>query len=200
MLAALSLAIGLGALGMGQLAPAVNPAFTDGPCPPGQGVTVVVESPTFSQVRCALQASDSALQATEQAGFAAEFVPGQLGMVCTIAGYPSPCNGAPANAYWSFWQFDAGQWVYATRGAGAHKVAVDDWVGWAFGAGLAPTLEPGSAGASDRQDNNNAAALEPSANSAAHLCDGSSPLGLLLGLSLVLVLLGLAAWVVWRRR
>ena len=139
MLAALSLAIGLGALGL-----TTNTAadFSDGACPPGQGVTVVVQAEDQPVVRCAHGPPSTGLDATQAAGFAIQFVPGQPGFVCVIDAIPEPCNGAPASAYWSYWRADAGAWVYSTSGAGSDLVQVDDWVGWAFGAGVAPELPP----------------------------------------------------------
>jgi hypothetical protein len=104
-----------------------------------------------SETRCAPGAYGSVLEATKAVGWSYEFRAGFPGMVCQLDGQPDPCNGAPATAYWSLWQAaDGAAWSYASVGAGNLAVAADDVVGWAFGPGQAPAVDPaglGSAGA-----------------------------------------------------
>jgi hypothetical protein len=74
------------------------------------------------------------------AGFTYEFVPKQIGFVCQIDGFPDPCNGAPASAYWSLWAGEDGDWVYSTTGSVTLRTPVDTIVAWSFGAGDPPPL------------------------------------------------------------
>jgi hypothetical protein len=114
----------------------------DGACRVGEGVTVVVAGGAFAQpaVRCVTDTVGSALAATAAAGFTYEFVPRQIGFVCQIDGYPDPCNGAPADAYWSLWTGRGGGWVYSTTGAATLRTPVDTIVAWSFGDGDPPPL------------------------------------------------------------
>jgi hypothetical protein len=113
-----------------------------GACAPGEGVTVVVDAGGAAalEVRCAPGAPDSGLAATEAAGFSYEFVPKQIGFVCQIDGWPDPCNGAPADAYWSLWTGEDGEWAYATVGAASLRPPVDGMMAWAFGTGEPPSV------------------------------------------------------------
>jgi hypothetical protein len=82
------------------------------------------------------------LAALREAGFTVEMVPGSPGMICQIDAVPDPCNGAPVDAYWSYWLFDAGQWVYSNLGAASRTPAPGDVEAWAFGAGDPPSITP----------------------------------------------------------
>ncbi|MDR1440904.1 MAG: hypothetical protein LBJ02_00660 [Bifidobacteriaceae bacterium] len=127
----------------GGVVPAVAAATIggDGPCGPGEGVTVVVDGggSETTVTRCALGPAGSALEATKNAGFTYEFVPRQMGFVCQIDRHPDPCNGAPADAYWSLWTSQDGQWVYSTTGSATLGAPVDSAIGWSFGAGDPPS-------------------------------------------------------------
>ena len=128
------------------------PAVTDvGPVAPASaatcdGVWVVVDARNLGgsiTTRCAPGSPGSGLAALEGAGHAYSFVPRIPGMVCTIDARPEPCNGAPADAYWSYWHAEAGgSWTYATRGAGSRTPPPGGVEGWRFGDGSAP---PGAA-------------------------------------------------------
>ena len=130
----------------------VVPAVTGvGPVAPASaagcdGVWVVVDARGLGgsiTTRCAPGTPGSGLAALEGAGHAYSFVPRNPGMVCTIDARPEPCNGAPADAYWSYWHAEAGgSWTYATRGAGNRTPPPGSVEGWRFGDGSAP---PGSA-------------------------------------------------------
>jgi len=110
------------------------------------GVWVVVDARAAGgslQTRCAPGDPSSGLGALEQAGFSYTFAPRVPGFVCTIDARPDPCNGAPADAYWSYWHADAGgSWTYATTGAGSRDPAPGTVEGWRFGDGSTP---PGTA-------------------------------------------------------
>ncbi|MDR1825005.1 MAG: hypothetical protein LBR27_06695 [Bifidobacteriaceae bacterium] len=146
-------------LGVATAAPALAataadgaPAGTvhDGACAPGEGVTLVLdagaEAPAETWpdvvVRCVSGETETALAALAAAGFQYEFRPGFPGMVCTIGGWPNPCNGAPAEAYWSFWDGTDGAWAYAMVGGGSFKGSAGAVLGWAFGAGEPPRIDP----------------------------------------------------------
>jgi hypothetical protein len=92
-----------------------------------------------ASIGCAAGAPSSGLAALADVGHRYTFVPGIPGMVCTIDGHPDPCNGAPADAYWSYWHADpGGEWVYATRGAADREPPRGTVEGWVFGAGEPP--------------------------------------------------------------
>jgi len=197
MLAALSLAAGLGAVGLGSLPAPSAPDWQDGACPPDAGTTVVVQTADLAEVRCALGGFDSALEATHQAGFTTEYVPNNPGMVCVINAYPMPCNGAPAGAYWSLWLAQTGSWHYASQGASTQPVAVGDWVGWAFGAGTPPdsALLAGSAATVSAP----AASATDSGTASRNTTRAGSPWPAVLGVVVILVIAG-TAWLVARRQ
>jgi hypothetical protein len=110
------------------------------------GVWVVVDLSAFGggvHTRCAAGEPRNGLQALELAGFSHTPVPGQAGMVCTIDGNPDPCNGAPADAYWSYWHApQGGSWSYSSSGAGFRRPPPGTVDGWAFGDGSAPPAAP----------------------------------------------------------
>lgn len=106
------------------------------------GVWVVVDARAAGgslTTRCAPGDPSSGLAALESAGFSYAFVPRIPGFVCTIDGRPDPCNGAPAEAYWSYWHSPAGgSWTYSSAGAGNRDPAPGSVEGWRFGDGSAP--------------------------------------------------------------
>ncbi len=109
------------------------------------GVTVLVERPSGAVTeRCAPGRPADGLAALETAGFAYTFVSGQPGFVCTIDRFPDPCNGAPADAYWSYWSAEPGSstWTYNTRGGASRTPAPGSSDAWVFGAGRPPRLRP----------------------------------------------------------
>ncbi|MDR1189571.1 MAG: hypothetical protein LBK95_19325 [Bifidobacteriaceae bacterium] len=113
-----------------------------GACHAREGVTLVVDGGAGkggATVRCVTGAVESALEATAAAGFSYEFVPKQIGFVCQLDGYPDPCNGAPADAYWSLWTGQDGEWMYSTTGSATLPAPTDSTIGWAFGAGEPPS-------------------------------------------------------------
>lgn len=116
-----------------------GPADADAAC---DGVLVVVAPGTGddASIRCATGAPSSGLAALTDVGHTYTFVPRIPGMVCTIDGHPDPCNGAPADAYWSYWHAEpGGEWVYSTRGAADRAPPVGTVEGWVFGAGDPPS-------------------------------------------------------------
>ncbi|MDR2252861.1 MAG: hypothetical protein LBD97_03215 [Bifidobacteriaceae bacterium] len=132
------------ALGSALFSPATPAAAAshDGACGQDEGVTVVVAggSHPATAVRCALGRPESGLAATKAAGFSYEFVPDQIGFVCRIDGYPNPCNGAPADAYWSLWIGDGRSWSYSTVGAATLRTPVGSAIAWSFGEGDPPPI------------------------------------------------------------
>uniref|UniRef100_UPI003F831AF7 hypothetical protein n=1 Tax=Actinosynnema sp. TaxID=1872144 RepID=UPI003F831AF7 len=109
------------------------------------GVTVVVDFGALGGVRtgCAPGDPASGIAALNSAGFPHAYVPRQPGLVCQISALPSPCNGAPASAYWSYWHAPAGgSWTYSSSGAGSYNPAPGSVEGWSFGAGSPPALAP----------------------------------------------------------
>lgn len=51
------------------------------------------------------------------------------------------CKGAPC-AYWSYWHWEAGRWVYSQVGAASHQVHDGDIEGWAWSDGQPPSVTP----------------------------------------------------------
>ena len=122
--------------------PLAAPAAADG-C---DGVRVVVDARALGgsiTTRCAPGTPGSGLAALEAAGHRYSFVPRNPGMVCTIDARPAPCNGAPVDAYWSYWYAPAGgSWTYASFGAGNRTPPAGSVEGWRFGDGSAPPGVP----------------------------------------------------------
>ena len=141
--------------GAGALAVGIAAAVTLlGPAPPAaaaacsgtSGVTVVVDyGPLGGGVRVSCAPGDpaSGLAALSAAGYGYSFVPRQPGLVCQVNSKPNPCNGAPTNAYWSYWHASrGGSWSYSTSGAGTYNPRAGSVEGWAFGAGARPGVAP----------------------------------------------------------
>jgi hypothetical protein len=120
-------------------------------CSGTSGVTVVVDFRSLAggaAVRCSPGDPASGLAALSGAGFGYSFVPRQPGLVCQINGQPDPCNGAPTNAYWSYWHAQpGGSWIYSSLGAGSYNPAPGSVEGWSFGAGQPPGIAPPAAAA-----------------------------------------------------
>ena len=137
-------AAGLATAGLVAAAPAASAAACT-------GVSVVVDFGSLgggAQTGCFAGDPTSGLQALSGAGFGYTFAPRQPGLVCQINVRPNPCNGAPTNAYWSYWHAQpGGSWVYSTTGAGGRNPAPGTVDGWAFGAGGAPGIAPPAAAA-----------------------------------------------------
>jgi hypothetical protein len=110
------------------------------------GVTVVVDFRHFHKgikVGCDATRPATGLVALTKAGFRYTFVPRFPGFICTISKEPGKCNGAPANAYWSYWHAKPhGKWIYSKLGAASYHPK-SGWVeGWAFGDGKPPGISP----------------------------------------------------------
>jgi hypothetical protein len=142
-LAAGALVVGVAAA-VTLLGPA--PAAEAAACSGTSGVTVVVDYGSLGggvRVSCAAGDPTSGLAALSGAGFSYSFVPRLRGLVCQINAQPDPCNGAPANAYWSYWHAERGDsWSYSTSGAGSYNPRAGTVEGWAFGAGARPGIAP----------------------------------------------------------
>ena len=128
----MAVAVGAAVMVLPSTTAAADPANCD-------GVLVVIDGRAAGgelAVKCATGAPKTGLDALTAAGFSYTFVPRIPGMVCQIGGLPDPCNNAPANAYWAYWQRDPqGEWRYATEGAGTYRPTVGGSEGWVFGAG-----------------------------------------------------------------
>jgi hypothetical protein len=105
------------------------------------GVWVVVDATALGgsvTTRCAPGDPGSGLDALTAVGHRYDFVPRVPGFVCQIDARPDPCNGAPTDAYWSYWTArQGGTWSYASQGA-ARDVVPGDVEGWRFGNGSQP--------------------------------------------------------------
>ena len=115
-------------------------------CKTKKGVSVVVDFTKLHgkiKIGCDKTRPRNGLVALREAGFTYTFVPRQPGFICTIDHEPKKCNGAPANAYWSYWHAKPhGKWIYSTLGAASYHPKAG-WVeGWAFGNGKPPKISP----------------------------------------------------------
>lgn len=140
----LAAAAALGAAAaVGGVGASAAPAAAASTC---EGVWVVVDASAIggaTTVRCASGNPASGLDALVGAGHAYSFVPNLPGMVCIIDGRPATCNGAPSDAYWSYWYAQAGgSWTYSQRGAATRDPQPGSVEGWAFGAGDPPSVAP----------------------------------------------------------
>lgn len=127
---------------------APKPNVTAACATPGKGVTEVVDFTKLGgKIRTACDPTDpktsTGLTVLKGAGFTYSFVPKYPGFVCRIDGLPNPCNGAPVNAYWSYWHATPhGKWISSSVGAGTYHPVPGSVQGWAFGAGKAPGISP----------------------------------------------------------
>ncbi|ADJ50718.1 hypothetical protein AMES_8892 [Amycolatopsis mediterranei S699] len=129
------------AAGLIGVAPA-SATGTEGACPAGGGVTVVVDFGDLgpgSLVRCAAGTPANGIAALQEAGIdVAGSQKYGLAVACRINGKPGPdvesCAGMPsATAYWSYWHASAGgSWTSSHEGAQTAKPAPDGFEGWAF--------------------------------------------------------------------
>ncbi|MGV9364295.1 hypothetical protein [Amycolatopsis sp. NPDC003731] len=177
-------------------------AGTDGACPDGGGVTVVVDFGDLGPqplIRCAAGTPANGIAALQEAGI--EVAGSQkygLAVACRINGKPGPdvesCAGMPsATAYWSYWHASAGgTWTSSQEGAQTAKPTPNGFEGWAF-------ARPNSA--NDLPSPPRVAPVRQVATPAPApaASDGSFPWGLVLG-AVVIVLVGGAGIVVARRR
>jgi hypothetical protein len=145
------------------------------------GVWVVVDARKVGgsiTTRCASGNPESGLAALKAAGHTYEFVPRVPGMVCTIDRRPDPCNGAPSDAYWSYWHAEeGGSWTYASRGAGSRDPQPGEVEGWAFGSGDEPGTSPPAPapdGGSTDDDSADGSTDEPSSGDGTSGSSGSS--------------------------
>jgi hypothetical protein len=202
-----ALAAGLLALAAGAgVAPAAHAAGTPGPTASGactaQEVTVLLDpGPLGGPTRalCA-PAGGTGLEVLRAAGVGYGFVPRVPGMVCTLDGAPDPCNGAPVDAYWSYWHRGDGQWEYSIEGPATYRPQPGGTEGWAFGAGDPPG--GGSAAPTGAAPATAAPAAPTTAAPARQPDDAPSgpPVGVLVAGGLVLGLGAAAALRAGRRR
>jgi hypothetical protein len=143
------------------------------------GVWVVVDATAAgagTTTRCASGDPATGLAALEGAGHAYGFVPRVPGMVCTIDARPDPCNGAPTDAYWSYWSAEpGGSWVYNSRGAGTRDPKPGQVEGWAFGAGAPPRTAPPSNPPPAPTEDPDGSTSEPAASSGSRTRSSSPP-------------------------
>ncbi|EOD70150.1 hypothetical protein [Amycolatopsis vancoresmycina] len=177
-------------------------AGTDGACPDGGGVTVVVDFGDLgpgSLVRCAPGTPSNGIAALQEAGIdVAGSQKYGLAVACRINGKPGPdvesCAGMPsATAYWSYWHATAGgSWTSSQEGAQTAKPAPGGFEGWAFARPKSVNDMPAPPRVPPVRQ---AATTAPAASG-----EGSSfPWGLVVG-AVVIVLVGGAGIVVARRR
>ncbi|MFG1640214.1 hypothetical protein ACGFMK_07995 [Amycolatopsis sp. NPDC049252] len=177
---------------------------TDGTCPAGGGVTVVVDFGDLGPqplVRCAPGTPATGIAALQGAGIdVAGSQKYGLAVACRINGKPGPdvesCAGMPsATAYWSYWHASAGgTWESSQEGAQTSKPKADGFEGWAFARPKTANDLP----APPRVAPVRQAASTPAPAPAA---EGSSfPWGLVIAVVVILLIGGAAVVVSSRRR
>lgn len=117
-------------------------------CSGTSGVTVVVQSASSTDVRCAPGDPSTAGAALTAAGFSVERVQTQPGAVCTINGLPaiSCARMPPADNYWAFHHAAAGgAWQYSSSGIYLYDPAPGSAVGFRLGTNASPTVAPPAA-------------------------------------------------------
>ncbi|WP_326945146.1 hypothetical protein OG439_36570 [Amycolatopsis sp. NBC_01307] len=179
---------------------------TDGTCPAGGGVTVVVDFGDLAPqplVRCAPGTPATGIAALQGAGIdVAGSQKYGLAIACRIDGKPGPdvesCAGMPsATAYWSYWHAAAGgKWESSQEGAQTSKPAADGFEGWAFARPkTANDLPTPPRVAPVRQATSGTAAPDVSDAST-----GSFPWGVVIAVVVILLIGGAAVVVSSRRR
>jgi hypothetical protein len=177
---------------------------TDGTCPAGGGVTVIVDFGDLgpeSLVRCAPGTPATGIAALQGAGIdVAGSQKYGLAVACRIDGKPGPdvesCAGMPsATAYWSYWHAAAagGAWESSQEGAQTSKPAAGGFEGWAFARPKSANDLPTPPRVAPVRQAVSTPAPVPAATS------GSFPWGLVIAIAAIL-LIGGAAWVAARRR
>ncbi|MPZ53171.1 MAG: hypothetical protein GEU79_10645 [Acidimicrobiia bacterium] len=118
------------------------------PCPPGEGVTVVVDATVLDAgvtIACAPGPVDTGLHALDAAGFKVEGTSRFATFVCRIDGQPSqeqdPCVDTPsASAFWGYWHAErGGSWQSTDLGAASHQPIPGGVEGWVFGSDDEPS-------------------------------------------------------------
>jgi hypothetical protein len=173
-------------------------------------VTVVVEYGEAASISIGCAAGDptTGLEALRSVGHRFSFLPRQPGFVCTIDNRPDPCNNAPADAYWSYWHArPGGSWSYGTSGAGTYAPPRGSVDGWSFGSGKPPSLRPPASAGSGTTASGTTASSAPAPNPLSQgpsspriQPEGHDPIGGLVGGVALIVLLGVVAGYLARRR
>lgn len=136
----------LGVVGVGSaLLSTVAPAYAQG-CSSTQ-VTVVVQFPDRTVVRCTSGDPVDGFDALKQAGFTPRGVQPFPDALCSIDAFPQRECGAmpPADKYWAYFQArPGGSWTYSNRGPGTYDPQPGAVEGWRFGSGGAPSAAPPS--------------------------------------------------------
>ena len=127
--------------------PLLQSPSTDGACPLGTGVTVVVDLTAFEggavHTACAPGDPASGLEALTGAGFDVTTADSDFGTyVCAIEGLPELACDAPFEGqYWSYHSGNAdGSWTSSPLGADSTDPAPGDIEGWAWSDGAAPSV------------------------------------------------------------
>ncbi len=125
--------------------PAAPATASEGACPEGDGVTVVVDATDVGGAivtRCATGDPATGRSALESAGFVV--TDSQPGMICAIDAQPDPCPTTFEGSYWSYWHSsDEGDWVSYQVGADSSDPAPGEIEAWRYndgstGPGIAP--------------------------------------------------------------
>jgi hypothetical protein len=207
----MALTLAIAATGAGAISIAADAQAAA--CGEARGVTVVVDngSPGGTSIGCATGDPATGLDALKSSGHRYTFMPTVPGFVCTIDARPDPCNNGPVNAYWSYWHAQpGGSWSYASTAAGSYDPKQGSVEGWSFGNSKPPSSPPPeattsgttTAGAAAPEGTPTALGAKAPASATRQLASGGSGGrgGLALGVALVILLGGMAAYLARRRQ
>jgi hypothetical protein len=145
---AATLLVGLVA-SLGWAAPGGLPAEATGCSAPS--ITVLVDFGGGRLGTGCAASGGTGLHTLNAAGFSVTMVQRQPGFVCRINGYPGSAaqrcvNTPPTTSYWAYFHAAPGAraWSYSGTGAATYRPQAGSVEGWAFGAGRAPAVSPGS--------------------------------------------------------
>jgi hypothetical protein len=124
-------------------------------CSGTSGVTVVIDYGSSSTTSCAPGDPSTAMAALKlvvATVVSPQRYPGTV--VCRINGTPAsdPCiQMPPASAYWAFYHAPrGGSWTYSSAGVTSYNPAPGTAIGFAFGAGARPDVNPPAAASSPK--------------------------------------------------
>ncbi|GAA3558324.1 hypothetical protein GCM10022222_47380 [Amycolatopsis ultiminotia] len=204
-LAGCALLIGTGLSGAGTASATVPGKGSQGYCPDGNGVTVVVDFQGLGGdplIRCAPGPQENGVTALQNAGLELAGT-GKYGLslICRIERKPadqSCTDMPPENATWSFWTAtNGGKWAASQVGVQSWQPPAGSFEGWSFAIDKSYTDYPPPRTAPVRKAN--APAPAPAAAQTA-TSDSGFPWGLVIGIVVVVLIAAAGVVTAVRRR
>lgn len=178
--------------------PSPSPAKpnVDNACTSSQGVWVVVEIEGKAYKSGCAHNPTNGEDALVQIGIT--ITKDGKGFICELDARPAGnCGAAFSGKYWAYFHATRagaalGPWAYADTAANGYTPAAGTMEGWNFGEGAAPAVVLASSSAQ--------ASTKPSTQPTSTDAGGASPLPTILTIAAVVVVAGVVAFVVMRRR